>query len=137
MEWLPCSDTIYSQSWRQQRTGISSQCVLPFSFTAAELTRTKDGVQLVSTIVRKDTAQLLSWVDPTDGKSGLDKVLGVVSKLVEEDEEESGGLGIGDLLVSLYRRAGDAMNNNTALLQSLVRRLKFAKTATFAQVSID
>ena len=97
----------------------------------------KDGVQLVSTILRKDTAQLLNWVDPADGKTGLDKVLGVVSKLVEEDEEESGGLGIGDLLVSLYRRAGDAINSNTALLQSLVRRLKFAKTATFAQVGAN
>jgi hypothetical protein len=114
---------------------LLSVCAPPSS-TAAELTHTKDGVQLVSTIVRKDTAQLLSWVDPTDGKSGLDKVLGVVSKLVEQDEEESGGLGIGDLLVSLYRRAGEAMNNNTALLQSLVRRLKFAKTATFAQVGV-
>jgi len=97
----------------------------------------KDGVQLVSTILRKDTAQLLNWVDPADGKTGLDKVLGVVSKIVEEDEEESGGLGIGDLLVSLYRRAGDAINSNTALLQSLVRRLKFAKTATFAQVGAN
>lgn len=111
--------------------------MLPLGSTGAELTHTKDGVQLVSTIVRKDTAQLLSWVDPADGKSGLDKVLGVVSKLVEQDEEESGGLGIGDLLVSLYRRAGDAINNNTALLQSLVRRLKFAKTATFAQVGVN
>lgn len=87
--------------------------------------------------MRKDTVQLLNWVDPSDGKSGLDKVLSVVSKLVEQDEEESGGLGIGDLLVSLYRRAGETINNNTALLQSLVRRLKFAKTATFAQVGIN
>lgn len=102
-----------------------------------ELTQIQDGVQLVSTIVRKDTAQLLSWVDPSDGKSGLDKVLNVVTKLVEQDEEESGGLGIGDLLVSLYRRAGDTINNNTTLLPSLVRRLKFAKTATFAQVGIN
>jgi hypothetical protein len=101
-----------------------------------ELTYVKDGVQLISTIVRKDTAQLLGWVDPADGKSGLEKVLGVVSKLVEQDEEESGGLSIGDLLVSLYRRAGDVMNNNTTLLHSLVRRLKFAKTATFAQVGV-
>jgi len=111
--------------------------VVLLGFREAELTQTQDGVQLVSTMVRKDTAQLLNWVDPADGKSGLDKVLNVVSKLVEQDEEESGGLGIGDLLVSLYRRAGDVINNNTALLQSLVRRLKFAKTATFAQVGAN
>jgi importin-9 len=108
---------------------------LPLGSRGAELIHIKDGVQLVSTIIRKDTTQLLSWVDPADGKLGLEKVLDVVGKLVEQDEEESGGLGIGDLLVSLYRRGGDAMNNNTALLQSLVRRLKFAKTATFAQVN--
>lgn len=111
--------------------------MLPIGSREAKLTQIKDGVQLVSTIIRKDTAQLLGWIDRADGKSGLDKVLGVVRKLVEQDEEESGGLGIGDLLVSLYRRAGDVINNNTALLQSLVRRLKFAQTATFAQVSAN
>jgi hypothetical protein len=137
MEWLPCSGTVCSRLWKQRRIGISSQSVVLLGSREAELTQIKDGVQLVSTIVRKDTAQLLSWVDPADGKSGLDKALNVVSKLVEQDEEESGGLGIGDLLVSLYRRAGDAVNNNTALLQSLVRRLKFAKTATFAQVGAN
>lgn len=85
-------------------------------------------------IIRKDCGQLLSWREPT-GRSGLDCVLTVVAKLLES-QDESGGLVIGDLIIHLLRRAGEAvLPVLPELLQAMVSRMTSAKTATFLQVS--
>ncbi len=84
-------------------------------------------------IVRKDCKQLLSWSD-NNGRSGLDYVLTLVAKVLQ-GEDESAGLTIGDLIIHLLRRAGDAVLPVLPdLLQAMVNRMVTAKTASFVQV---
>ena len=84
-------------------------------------------------IIRKDCNQLLSWAD-ANGQSGLDNVLKLVAKLLQ-NEDESGGLVIGDLIIHLLRRAGESvLPVLPELLQAMVGRMTSAKTATFLQV---
>lgn len=85
-------------------------------------------------IIRKDCDQLLSWSD-SNGHSGLDNVLTIVAKLLAS-QDESGGLVIGDLIIHLLRRAGEAvLPVLPELLQAMVGRMTSAKTATFLQVN--
>ena len=85
-------------------------------------------------LVRKDINQIVSWSDPTTGQSGLDLVLEVIAKQLQS-EDESGGLVIGDLIIHLLRRAGEAvLPVLPQLLQAMITRMRTAKTATFLQV---
>lgn len=84
-------------------------------------------------VVRKDVQQLLAWSDDA-GRSGLDYVLRIVGKLLQ-NQDESGGLTIGDLIIHLLRRAGESVLPVLPdLLQAMVSRMATAKTATFLQV---
>ena len=84
-------------------------------------------------VVRKDTTQLLNLHDE-QGRSGIDNTLEVIAKLLA-NEDESGGLVIGDLIIHLLRRASSAVIPVLPdLLQAMVRRMLTAKTATFVQV---
>ena len=52
-----------------------------------------------------------------------------------QSRDESGGLQIGDLIIHLLRRAGEAvLPVLPQLLQAMVSRMRTAKTATFLQV---
>ena len=87
-------------------------------------------------IVRKDINQLIAWSDPATGQSGLDGVLQVIAKQLQ-GEDESGSLFIGDLIIHLLRRAGEAiLPVLPQLLEAMVRRMRSAKTATFLQVRL-
>ncbi|KAI5119706.1 hypothetical protein M0805_001421 [Coniferiporia weirii] len=92
----------------------------------------QNGVICLTWIVRKDINQLLGWRD-VSGQSGVDKVLTVIAKLLD-NEDESGGLVIGDLIIHLLRRASTAVVAVLpGLLQAMVRRMLTARTATFVQ----
>jgi importin-9 len=94
----------------------------------------QNGVVCLTLVIRKDCNQLLSWSN-TSGQSGLDNVLKLVAKLLQ-NEDESGGLVIGDLIIHLLRRAGESvLPVLPELLQAMVGRMTSAKTATFLQVS--
>ena len=93
----------------------------------------QNGVVCLTLVIRKDCNQLLSWSD-ANGQSGLDNVLKLVAKLLQ-NEDESGGLVIGDLIIHLLRRAGESvLPVLPELLQAMVGRMTSAKTATFLQV---
>lgn len=86
-------------------------------------------------IVRKDCNQLLTWSDGS-GRQGLEHVLVVIAKLLQ-NEDESGGLVIGDLIIHLLRNTGDAiLPVLPELLQAMLARMTSAKTATFLQVRL-
>ncbi|KAH7915756.1 armadillo-type protein [Hygrophoropsis aurantiaca] len=92
----------------------------------------QNGIGCLTLVVRKDCGQLLAWSDP-NGQSGLDHVLKVIAKLLR-NEDESGGLVIGDLIIHLLRRAGDSiLPVLPQLLQAMLSRMTTAKTATFLQ----
>ncbi|KAJ8590544.1 ARM repeat-containing protein [Rhizopogon salebrosus TDB-379] len=83
-------------------------------------------------VLQNDCGQILEWRDPS-GQSGLDHVLKVIARLLQNDDE-SGGLVIGDLIIHLLRRAGEAiLPVLPELLQAMVSRMLSAKTATFIQ----
>ena len=85
-------------------------------------------------VIRKDCPQVLAWSDPTTGQSGLTHILVLVAKLLQS-EDESGGLFVGDLIIHLMRRAGEAvLPALPELLQAMLLRMSTAKTATFIQV---
>ena len=82
--------------------------------------------------MRKDVGQLLAWAH-ADGQSGLLHVFTVIARLLQ-NQDESGGLVIGDLIIHLFRRAGDSMLPVLPdLLQAMLVRMRTAQTATFLQ----
>ncbi|KAK7063933.1 ARM repeat-containing protein [Favolaschia claudopus] len=91
----------------------------------------QNGISCLTLIIRKDCGQLISWSD--SGRSGIDCVLSVIAKSLE-NQDESGGLVIGDLIIHLLRRAGESvLPVLPQLLQAMVTRMTTAKTATFLQ----
>ncbi|KAF9445285.1 ARM repeat-containing protein [Macrolepiota fuliginosa MF-IS2] len=92
----------------------------------------QNGIECLTLIIRKDCNQLVSWTD-SEGRNGLDYVLKLVARLLES-QDEAGGLVIGDLIIHLFRRAGEAiLPVLPQLLQAMVSRMRTAKTATFLQ----
>lgn len=88
----------------------------------------------MTVVIRKDAQQVLAWTDPTTNQSGLASVLGFVARVLQS-QEESGGLFIGDLIIHLMRKAGEAvLPVLPELLQAMLLRMKTATTATFIQV---
>ncbi|KAL1950948.1 hypothetical protein VTO73DRAFT_97 [Trametes versicolor] len=109
----------------------------PSLFSCLRTTEDRDviqnGIACLTLLIRKDVNQLVSWSDPASGQSGLDGVLAVIAKQLQS-EDESGGLVIGDLIIHLLRRAGEAvLPVLPQLLQAMVTRMLTAKTATFLQ----
>ncbi|GAA5974253.1 hypothetical protein JCM11641_003356 [Rhodosporidiobolus odoratus] len=91
------------------------------------------GLDIVTTVIRKDVDQLLTWRSAS-GQSGLDLVLAQVAKLLRPSESEAGGLFVGDLVIHLVRKAGAAISDVLpGLLQAFVTRLATAQTAMFSQ----
>ncbi|KAI6120877.1 armadillo-type protein [Pisolithus croceorrhizus] len=96
----------------------------PCLFNCLEYAEDRDVVQ--------DCSQILSWSDPSS-TSGLDHILRLVAKLLQ-NEDESGGLVIGDLIIHLLRRVGDSvLPVLPELLRGMTQRMLSAKTATFLQ----
>ncbi|KAI9510750.1 ARM repeat-containing protein [Russula earlei] len=92
----------------------------------------QNGVLFLTLVVRKDVGQLLSWTH-TDGQTGLVHVLTVIARLLQ-NQDESGGLVIGDLIIHLFRRAGESVLPVLPdLLQAMLVRMQTAQTATFLQ----
>ncbi|KAG6857312.1 hypothetical protein H0H87_006505 [Tephrocybe sp. NHM501043] len=92
----------------------------------------QNGIVCLTVVIRKDCNQLLSWSDG-NGRTGLEYTLILIAKVLESDDE-SGGLAIGDLIIHLLRKAGEAvLPVLPQLLQAMVGRMRSAKTATFLQ----
>ncbi|KAF9225273.1 ARM repeat-containing protein [Gyrodon lividus] len=92
----------------------------------------QNGVVCLTLIVRKDCSQILSWSDPS-GQSGLGHILKLIAELLQ-NEDESGGLVIGDLIIHVLRRASESvLPVLPELLHAMVERMLTAKTATFLQ----
>ncbi|PPQ99515.1 hypothetical protein CVT24_005305 [Panaeolus cyanescens] len=92
----------------------------------------QSGITLLTLIIRKDCNQILSWTDST-GRSGLELVLAVIAHTLR-NQDESGGLQIGDLIIHLLRKAGESVLPVLPdLLQAMVSCMRTAKTATFTQ----
>ncbi|TFY66382.1 hypothetical protein EVG20_g4698, partial [Dentipellis fragilis] len=110
--------------------------VAPNLFACMKVAEDRDvlqnGVSLLTLVIRKDVNQLLNWTG-ADGQSGLSSVLGVIARLLL-NQDESGGLFVGDLIIHLLRRAGDAvLPVLPELLEAMLNRMATAKTATFLQ----
>ncbi|TFY55031.1 hypothetical protein EVJ58_g8505 [Rhodofomes roseus] len=97
----------------------------------------QNGIACLTTIVRKDFAQLQAWTDPTSSRLGLDCVLEVIAKQLKS-QDESGGLVVGDLIIHLLRRAREnVLPVLPELLNAMIGRMTTAKTATFIQACLS
>ncbi|KAG8780119.1 hypothetical protein FRC20_008445 [Serendipita sp. 405] len=100
---------------------------------AADPEAISEGCRLLTTLIRKDPAQLLAWSD-SDGSTSLQRIGSFLGRLLSPEVEEAAGLATGDLLVTLFRKAGDAVAPMMKpLLEEIVKRLRTAKTATGSQ----
>ncbi|KAH8835042.1 ARM repeat-containing protein [Flagelloscypha sp. PMI_526] len=107
----------------------------PALFKRVGETEDRDTIQNIviclTTMLRKDTAQILSW--SSEGRSGLEHIFAILAKLLS-GEDESGGLNMGDLIIHLLRKAGDSVLPVLPdLLKAMVGRMLKAQTATFLQ----
>ncbi|KAL8280102.1 hypothetical protein RQP46_007432 [Phenoliferia psychrophenolica] len=93
----------------------------------------QSGLHVITTVVRKDVEQLLSWRN-AQGASGLELVLAQVAHLLQPGASESGGLFVGDLVLHLIRTASPSLGPVLPdLLKAFVTRLATAETASFSQ----
>ncbi|ETW86593.1 hypothetical protein HETIRDRAFT_456575 [Heterobasidion irregulare TC 32-1] len=100
--------------------------------TAEDRDILQNGIALVTLVVRVDVNQLLSWSD-ANFQSGLGNVINVIARMLH-GQDESGGLVIGDLILHLLRKAGEAVLPVLLdLLEALLGRMRTAKTASFLQ----
>ncbi|EAU92368.2 hypothetical protein CC1G_00587 [Coprinopsis cinerea okayama7 len=108
----------------------------PNLFSCLEVAEDRDvlqnGVQCLKLIVRKDVNQLVGWQDGS-GRNGLDHVLALVAKLLQ-NQDESGGLAIGELIIHLFRKTGEkVLPVLPQLLEAMLKSMLTAKTASFTQ----
>ncbi|KZO96466.1 ARM repeat-containing protein [Calocera viscosa TUFC12733] len=104
-------------------------CIL----TAQDRDLVGSAVVCLTHIVRKDCRQILSY-HTVQGQAGLQIMIQVLAHVLRPQASEAGGLWIGDLVVHLLRRAGDALSPVLPdLLISLLNRLPTVKTAPFTQ----
>ncbi|EIN14253.1 ARM repeat-containing protein [Punctularia strigosozonata HHB-11173 SS5] len=90
----------------------------------------QNGCQCLTLVVRKDCSQLLAF---NDGHSGLEHTFAIIARLLQ-NEDESGGLFIGELIIHLLRNAGESvLPALPELLQAMLQRMQTAKTASFTQ----
>ncbi|PVG01815.1 ARM repeat-containing protein [Serendipita vermifera] len=110
----------------------------PSLFTAlgkvADPEAISEGCRLLTCLIRKDPTQFFGWSDPADGTTSLQRVGQYLERLLSPEVEESAGLATGDLLVTLFRKAGDTLGAMMQpLLLEVIKRLSGAKTATGSQ----
>jgi hypothetical protein len=93
------------------------------------------GVECLNQLIKTHATVTLGWTDST-GRNGLDHSLTLVASLLDPSGDESGGLVVGDLVINLLRKAGDAiLPVLPGLLEAMIKRMTNAKTPTFLQVS--
>ncbi|CAD6905080.1 unnamed protein product [Tilletia controversa] len=112
--------------------------VLPHLLQVLGRTEDRDilqyGFKCLTLLVRKVPDQVLGWTDPSASVPAISAILTVVARALSPDQAESGGLEVGDLLIALLRKAGNAvLPALPELLQALVRRVVDAQTASFSQ----
>ncbi|KAL9938131.1 hypothetical protein V8E36_002754 [Tilletia maclaganii] len=116
----------------------AAEIVLPHLLAVLGRTGDRDilqyGIRALTLLIRKVPDQVLAWQDPSTNTPAINAILSVVARILSPAEAESGGLAVGDLLIALLRKAGNAVLPALPdLLQALVRRVADAQTASFSQ----
>lgn len=124
----------YSRFLPAQRTGTFSKLVC-FSSPVTTSDIIQNGVACLTALVKKDSGQVLAWSDGA-GQGGLDYILRILGKLLQS-ADESGGLNVGELIITIFRKAGNAvLPVLPELLQAMITRMTTARTASFLQVCL-
>ncbi|KAI7871897.1 armadillo-type protein [Spinellus fusiger] len=83
--------------------------------------------------VTKDCEHIIQWHDPA-GKSGLDYIIHFVAKLLDPSNTESEALFVGDLIVTLFQKAGSNIASVLPdLLNAVLVRLETTTYQPFIQ----
>ncbi|CDZ96419.1 Predicted importin 9 [Phaffia rhodozyma] len=115
-------------------TGLVANAIFPCLIHGDDMELVQNGVEVLILLIRKDCQTILSSTDPSTGQTGLDSTFAVIARLLRPGESESKGLFLGDLLVHLFRNAGQAVGPVLPdLVRAIVERLQTAVYATFQQ----
>ncbi|KAH9823821.1 armadillo-type protein [Melampsora americana] len=97
----------------------------------------QDCLNILTSVVRKGTDQLINWRSPIDQKSGIDHLVSCLAHVLDPQRADSAGLFVGDLILHLLRKSMDSIVGVLPdLLKTLASRLATARTATFSQSMI-
>ncbi|TIC67003.1 ARM repeat-containing protein [Wallemia mellicola] len=111
---------------------LDSTCPALFSILEASDDRSlvQDGIELLTTFIRKDIQGLLEWNNDT-----LVRILNVIAKLLSTAESEGSALFIGDVITQLFRNVPKEILDPALpqLLKVVLDRLALSKTSAFTQ----
>ncbi|KAG0140386.1 hypothetical protein CROQUDRAFT_674684 [Cronartium quercuum f. sp. fusiforme G11] len=97
----------------------------------------QDCLNILTSVVRKGTDQLINWRSPVDQQSGMDHLVRSLAHVLDPQRAESAGLFVGDLILHLLRKSKDSIVGVLPdLLKTLANRLAIARTASFSQSMI-
>ncbi|WOO82150.1 Importin-9 [Vanrija pseudolonga] len=91
------------------------------------------GMIHLTLVVRKDCEKLIQWHD-ADGSNGIARIFALLGRFLAPTFSESGGIFVGDLIMHLFRKAGQAIAPVLGdLLRAVVNRLATAQLSSFIQ----
>jgi hypothetical protein len=90
--------------------------------------------RLLSILIDKIPEACLSWSDGS-GRKAIDHILRLVSRMISPDDlSESGGLAVGELLITLLRKRPDTVAEQLpTICRALLTRLASAKSTSLIQ----
>ncbi|TIA71942.1 hypothetical protein E3P89_01920 [Wallemia ichthyophaga] len=110
---------------------IATTCPALFNIleSADDRTLMQDGIELLTTYIRKDIQGLLEWKSDS-----LVRILNIIAKLLQTDSEGS-ALFIGDVVTHLFRNVSKDILDPALpqLLKVILDRLALSKTSAFTQ----
>jgi hypothetical protein len=85
-------------------------------------------------LVRKDCSKLVQWHDQS-GNNGIVFIFHLLARFLAPTFSESGGIFVGELIMHLFRKAGNEIGPVLPeLLRAVAQRLTTAKLPSFVTV---
>ncbi|WVQ75750.1 hypothetical protein IAR50_005381 [Cryptococcus sp. DSM 104548] len=122
---------------------LEAELVATVTRSVIEVLRITDDMDVIqhgmihlTLIVRKDCDKLVQWHD-AQGQNGINAIFALLARFLAPEFSESGGIFVGELIMHLFRKAGQAIGPVLPeLLRAVVERLKYAKMASFIQTLV-
>ncbi|ODN87698.1 hypothetical protein L198_06924 [Cryptococcus wingfieldii CBS 7118] len=122
---------------------LEGELVATVTRSVVEVLRVTDDMDVIqhgmihlTLVVRKDCEKLVQWHD-AQGQNGINAIFALLARFLAPEFSESGGIFVGELIMHLFRKAGEAIGPVLPdLLRAVVERLKYAKMASFIQTLV-
>ncbi|OWZ73050.1 hypothetical protein AYX14_01478 [Cryptococcus neoformans] len=122
---------------------LETELVATITMAVMEILRTTDDMDVIqhgmihlTLVVRKDCQKLIHWQD-VEGNNGIASIFGLLGRFLAPTFSESGGIFVGELIMHLFRKAGEAIGPVLPdLLRAVVTRLATATMPSFTQTLV-